>query len=81
MVSPMPVGERAAASAAPAPLREDRPRLVMLGLVTLLFLALSVWLAIPLLPAMTWAMALAIIAWPLHVWMVRHVAWAGLAPG
>jgi predicted PurR-regulated permease PerM len=58
---------------------EDRLRLVKLGILTLVFLALCVWLAIPLLPALTWGMALAIIAWPLHVWMSRHIHWPGAA--
>lgn len=30
---------------------------------------------------MTWAVALAIIAWPMHVWVSRHVAQPGLAAG
>src|SRR5262245_53033093 len=78
MVNPQTAGVRAET---PASAPEDRTRLVLLGLVTLLFLALSVWVATPLLPALTWGMALAIVAWPLHVWMVRHVKWPGLAAG
>src|SRR5262245_13481337 len=59
--------------------QEDRLRLVKLGILTLVCLALCVWLAIPLLPALTWGMALAIIAWPLHVWMSRRIHWRAAA--
>lgn len=41
-------------------------RLVTLGMLTAALIALSILLAMPFLPAITWAVALAIIAWPMH---------------
>jgi predicted PurR-regulated permease PerM len=56
------------------PLTSGRPlRPVALAIVTLVLIALCVYLAIPFLPALTWALALAILAWPLHVWIIRHI--------
>src|SRR5215218_2765751 len=56
------------------PLASGRPlRPVALAAITVLLIALCIWLAIPYLPALSWAFALAIIAWPLHVWIGRHV--------
>jgi len=41
-------------------------RLVTLALLTGLLIALSVFIAVPFLHAITWGIALAIMAWPLH---------------
>ena len=30
-------------------------------------------LSVPLLPALTWALSIAVLAWPLHHWMRAHV--------
>jgi predicted PurR-regulated permease PerM len=70
-----------------APLPEDLPtaaerfrplsRLVLTGAL----IALCLLLAYPFLPAITWAVALAIIAWPLHAWLCRYVARPWLAAG
>jgi predicted PurR-regulated permease PerM len=56
-------------------------RPVALAAITLVLIALCAYLAWPFLPALTWALALAIIAWPLHVWITRHVRWPGVAAG
>jgi predicted PurR-regulated permease PerM len=56
------------------PLTSGRPlRPVALAIVTVALIALCVYLAKPLIPALTWGLALGIIAWPLHVWISRHV--------
>lgn len=44
-----------------------------LALLTVVLVGLCAWLAVPLLPAITWGVALAIIAWPLHDWVTRRV--------
>jgi predicted PurR-regulated permease PerM len=44
-----------------------------LAVLTLALIYLCFKLAVPLLPALTWAFALAIIAWPLHARIARHV--------
>jgi predicted PurR-regulated permease PerM len=44
-----------------------------------ILLILSVLLAAPFLPAITWAVALAILAWPLHRWIARRASRRGLA--
>jgi len=56
-----------------------RFRLLALAALTVALIVLCVVVAVPFLPAITWAVALAIIAWPLHRWMSRHVAHPGLA--
>lgn len=64
------------------PLTTGRPlRPIALAALTIVGIVLCAWLAWPFLPAVTWALALAIIAWPLHNWMSRHVPWRGLAAG
>src|SRR4051812_43865709 len=52
--------------------------LAFVGL-TVLLLGLSLLVTIPFLPAITWAVALAIIAWPLHKGIARQLPWPGVA--
>jgi predicted PurR-regulated permease PerM len=57
-------------------------RLIALAGLTLLGLLVCLYVAVPLLPALAWAVALAVMAYPLHARLARHVpnAWAaGLA--
>src|SRR4051794_39565400 len=42
--------------------------------LTIVLVGLCVLLAIPFLPALTWGVAFAIIAWPLHLWLKRHIS-------
>ncbi len=57
----------------------DRLRPVALAVLTVALLALCVAVAVPFLPAITWGVALAIIAWPVHQWLARLSGRAGLA--
>jgi len=63
----------------PAAVNGGRFRLLAFAALTVAFVALCVIVAVPFLPAITWGVALAIIAWPLHRWMSRHVANPNLA--
>ncbi len=57
-------------------------RPIALAGLTVILIGLCVWLAVPFLSALVWAVALAIIAWPLHKWMrkqIRHPGRAALA--
>jgi predicted PurR-regulated permease PerM len=54
-------------------------RPVALAIVTVALIVLCVRLSIPFLPALTWAIALGIIAWPLHLWISRRVQHPTLA--
>jgi predicted PurR-regulated permease PerM len=54
-------------------------RLLSLAGLTVVLVVLCVVLSVPFLPAITWGVALAIIAWPLHRWISRHVERPGLA--
>ena len=57
-----------------APLATGAPfRPAALALLTLGLVALCAYLTLPLLPAVAWSVALAIIAWPAHDWVRRHV--------
>jgi predicted PurR-regulated permease PerM len=48
-------------------------RLVAFALVTTGLVVLSIALAVPFLPALTWGVALAIIAWPMQRWLARFI--------
>jgi predicted PurR-regulated permease PerM len=52
----------------------ERFRLLTLATVTVLLLGLCALVAVPFLPAITWGVALAIIAWPVYHWVSRHLA-------
>lgn len=49
-------------------------RLLALVAWTAGLFALCIWLSVPLLPAITWGVALAILAWPMHQRIRHHVA-------
>ncbi len=57
----------------------ERIRLFALVVLTVVLIALCLSLAVPFLPAITWAVALAILAWPLHRWIAHRVGRRGLA--
>ncbi|WP_165247865.1 AI-2E family transporter [Paludisphaera soli] len=56
-------------------------RLFALIALTVLLLGLSVVLAFPFLPSITWAVALAILAWPMHVRLRQYIPWPSAAAG
>jgi predicted PurR-regulated permease PerM len=65
---------------APPMVREEGPlatgerfRPVALAGLTVVLIGLCLLLAVPFLPAITWGVALAVIAWPLHAWVMRRV--------
>jgi predicted PurR-regulated permease PerM len=78
-----PTGDRDASATASStvpspkvdgPLTSGRPlRPVALAILTIALIVLCIYLSVPLLPAITWSLALAIIAWPLHVWILEHL--------
>jgi predicted PurR-regulated permease PerM len=77
-----PAGPSAPLVRAEGPLATgERFRPLALAALTVALIGLCVWLAVPFLPAVTWAVALAILAWPLHAWVCRRVPRAGLAAG
>ena len=51
----------------------ERLRPFALAGLTLVLIALCVILTVPFLPAITWGIALAVIAWPLHAWVLRKL--------
>ncbi len=50
--------------------------------LTVVLVGLCVWLTVPFLPAVTWGVAFAVIAWPLHDWITRRITgndgWAAI---
>jgi predicted PurR-regulated permease PerM len=65
---------------APAIVREEGPlatgermRPYALAALTVALIALCLLLTYPFLPAVTWGIALAVIAWPLHAWVLRRL--------
>src|SRR5262245_66579175 len=72
--------DRNGQSATPPIVREEGPlatgerlRPFALAALTVGLLALCALLTYPFLPAVTWGVALAIIAWPLHAWVLHRV--------
>src|SRR5687767_14923748 len=63
------------------PLSRDRLLTIVLIIGTALGVIGCVILAAPFVPALTWAMALAVVAHPVHDWMTRRVQRPGLAAG
>lgn len=63
----------------PVALVHEPFRLFGFAVLTATLIGLCVLLSVPLLPALTWGVALAIIALPMHRWVSRHVEWPGLA--
>lgn len=59
----------------------DRIRLFALIVLTIILIGLTVSLFAPFMPAITWAVALAILSWPLYRQIVRVVKRPGLAAG
>ncbi len=64
----------------PAVVRQEGPlatgerfRPFALAALTVVLIGLCVLLAVPFLPAITWGVALAVIAWPLHSWVQRRL--------
>src|SRR5262245_23898076 len=66
-----PVSDPDGPAAADAPTAAARFRPLARLALTGLLIALCLVVSYPLLPAITWAVALAIIAWPLHAWLGR----------
>ena len=56
-------------------------RLLSLIALTVILIGLSISLALPFLPAITWAVALAILAWPVHRWISHTLGRGWLAAG
>ena len=61
------------------PAAHSRLRIALLTVVILTLIALCTLLVVPFLPAITWSVALAIIAWPLHRWIGRRFGRPALA--
>ena len=53
--------------------QSERIRLYVLAALTVVLIGLCGLLAIPFLPAITWGVALAIIAWPIHRWIGQRI--------
>src|SRR5687767_322129 len=46
---------------------------LLLAVITAFFFYLSYQLVLPFLPALTWAVAIAVVAYPVHAWMQRRL--------
>lgn len=57
----------------------DRPRLVALGLMTLVGVVVCGLITYPFLPALAWAVALAVIAYPMHHKLAKVIPWPNVS--
>lgn len=57
----------------------EKVRIWSLSLLTVILVGLCIWIALPFLPAIAWAIALAIIAWPFHRQVRRVITTPKLA--
>jgi predicted PurR-regulated permease PerM len=62
-------------------LTRERVLVLVLLLATLAVVVLSCWLVLPFLPALSWALALAVVAHPLHRWLAQRFTNKHLAAG
>lgn len=62
-------------------LTPGRARSLMLVALTAIGIYLCYQLVRPFIPALAWALALAVLVWPLHQRVMRSVRWPGLAAG
>jgi predicted PurR-regulated permease PerM len=51
----------------------ERIMVLLLAVITAFFFYLSYQLVLPFLPALTWAVAIAVVAYPVHAWMQRRL--------
>src|SRR5947207_5769777 len=72
--------QRPAEPAGPSATTRRLP-LVALAVLTAVLIGLCALLAYPFLPAITWGVALAILAWPMHRAIARRIARPRLAAG
>src|SRR4051794_7018326 len=79
--APPPSHNGSAAGQEDAPTAAERFRPLARLVLTGCLIGLCLLLAYPFLPAITWAIALAIIAWPLHAWLSRHFVRPWLSAG
>lgn len=71
-----PAADRPAEPADPPPVSvNDRPRLISLGLLTAVGVVVCGLITYPFLPALAWAVALAIIAYPMHHKLAKVLPW------
>jgi predicted PurR-regulated permease PerM len=71
----------AATTTAQPPLTRERLLTIVLIILTALGIIGCIVIAAPFIPAITWAVALAVVAHPVHDWMTRHIHKPDLAAG
>ena len=59
----------------------ERIMVIVLAVITVFFFYLSYKLVLPFLPALTWAVAIAVVAYPVHDWMQRRIKRKSLVAG
>lgn len=62
-------------------LTRERVTTITLFILTAIAVYLCYRIAYPFLPALTWALALAVVARPMHLWVARRVGYRGVAAG
>ncbi|AMV36762.1 AI-2E family transporter [Planctomyces sp. SH-PL62] len=77
--SDRPTGAATELAPAGRPKAGEGLRIFAMVALTVVLLGLCVMLAVPFLPSITWAVALAILAWPMHVRLRRYIPWPSVA--
>lgn len=61
------------------PFTRERLQVVALLVLTGIALFLAAWVISPFVPALAWALAFAVVAWPVHAWIRARVKWPSVA--
>ena len=61
------------------PFTRERLRVIVLMVLTGVAIALTIWVVTPFIPALAWALAFAVVGWPVHQWINARVKWPSVA--
>lgn len=61
------------------PFTRERLQVLALMALTVVAICLALWVISPFVPALSWAMAFAVVAWPVHAWINARVKWPSIA--
>jgi predicted PurR-regulated permease PerM len=61
------------------PYTRERLQVIALLVLTGIAICLALWVVSPFVPALSWALAFAVVAWPVHRWIRSRIKWPSIA--